>query len=255
MNTVLVDFGLFPLRIVDVVDILLVSTLFYYIWKLSQRTRASRMWIGIIVLLALGMIARLINLRALSWFLASLSAFWAIAFVILFQPELRRALSDLGKTPFYKKRLPAGLAEILVRACNELSIRRWGAIILIRQKNTIDHLLESGIMLHADIQVELFVNIFAPNTPLHDGAVIVDGDRILAARCVLPVSEEIEQPIGMRHRAALTITQETDAIAIVVSEESGKVSLAKDGEWILFQADAIEHLPYLQRVLGLTTKS
>lgn len=250
MNTVLIDFGLFPLRIVDVIDILLVSVVFYYIWKLSQRTRASRMWLGIIVLLTLGMTARILNLRALSWFLASLSAFWAIAFVILFQPELRRALSDLGKSPFYKRRLPPRLPEILVRACSELSSRRWGAIIVIRQMNTIDHLLETGIPINADVQAELLVNIFAPNTPLHDGAVIVDGDRILAARCVLPVSEDIDQPVGMRHRAGLTITQETDAIALIVSEETGKVSLAKDGEWLLFQAEAIEHRPYLQRALG-----
>lgn len=254
MNIVLFDFGLFSLRLVDVLDILFVAIVFYYIWKLSQRTRASRMWIGIIVLLALGMIARLINLRALSWFLASLSAFWAIAFVILFQPELRRALSELGKTPFYRKRLPPQFTELLIRACSELSTRNWGAIIVIRQSSTLDHVLETGIALHAVFNTELIVNIFAPNTPLHDGAVLVDGEHIIAARCVLPVSEDIDQPIGMRHRAALSITQETDSVAIVVSEETGKVSLAKDGEWLLFSADAVEQLPYLQRALGLVHK-
>ncbi|MDK9699374.1 MAG: diadenylate cyclase CdaA [bacterium] len=239
MNQELFKFSFLSIRPFDILDILLVATVFYYLWKLTHNTRAARMWFGILLLLAFGMVARILNLRALSWILASLSAFWAVAFVILFQPELRRALSDLGRTPFSRRRISARLPDILVQACGELSRRRWGAIILIRRKNPVAHFIETGIPIHSDVSSELLVNIFAPNTPLHDGCVIIDGDRVIAARCVLPVVEE-RGPLGMRHRAALAASQETDAVAVVVSEETGQVSIAVEGDWLLFRGDATE---------------
>ena len=250
MNQEWLKFGYLSLRPVDILDILLVSAVFYWLWKLSRNTRASRMWLGILLLLALGMLARFIDLRALSWILASLSAFWAVAFVILFQPELRRALSEFGRTPWSRKTTSPRLPEILTNACIDLTARKWGAIFVIRRKNTVNHYIETGISLYAETTSELFVNIFAPGTPLHDGAVIIDGDRIAAARCVLPVVEEAKLALGMRHRAALGASLDTDAIVVVVSEETGMVSIAVEGEWQSFRITAQEMLPIVTRVFS-----
>ena len=251
MSDVLFRIGLIAVRWVDVVDILLVATVVYYLWKLSRHTRAARMWLGIGLLLALGMLARLLSLRALSWMLASLSAFWAIAFVILFQPELRRALSDIGSGWSGRRRALPRLPELLSRTCGELSARRWGALIVLTRRNTVAHLVDTGITLHSDISSELLVTLFAPNTPLHDGAAIIAGDSVIAAKCLLPLTAEAGEGLGTRHRAALTTTQDTDAIVIAVSEENGGVSIAADGAWHLFRGESSEVAAVLTRLLGL----
>ena len=247
MNYELLHFGFIVIRIVDVIDILLVSLVLYYLWKLSRNTRAARMWVGILLLLAFGMAARVLNLRALSWILASLSAFWAVAFVILFQPELRRALSDVGQFPLSHRRLSPRLSEIIGRACGELTGKRWGALILLRRKIALSPYIETGNSIQSEISPELLVTIFTPGSPLHDGAVIIENDTIVAARCVLPVVNEPSESIGMRHRAALAASQETDAVALAVSEETGKVSIAVDGAWLLFRGEAVEVSSILSR--------
>jgi diadenylate cyclase len=247
VNYELIHFGFITIRIVDVVDILLVSLVLYYLWKLSRNTRAARMWVGILLLLAFGMIARVLNLRALSWILASLSAFWAVAFVILFQPELRRALSDVGQSPLSRHRLSPRLSDNIGRACSELTSRKWGALILLRRKIALSPYIETGNSIQSELSSELLVTIFTPGSPLHDGAVIIDNDTIIAARCVLPVADEAGESIGMRHRAALGASQETDAVALAVSEETGKVSIAVDGSWLLFRGEATEVSTILSR--------
>ncbi len=250
MNLDLLKLGFATIRIVDVIDILLVATVFFYLWRLTRTTRASRMWIGLLLLLAFGMLARLLNLRALSWILESLSAVWAVAFVILFQPELRRALSDLGRTPWSRRHVDPNLPDILARACTDLSNRRWGAIMVLHRRNSVSHYIETGVTINAAISSELLVNLFAPGTPLHDGAVVIDGEYMIAARCVLPVQVSSDQPLGMRHRAAFAASQETDAVVLVVSEETGKVSIAADGTWLLFRGEASEIVMHLTQMLG-----
>ncbi len=250
MNLELLKFGFLSIRVVDLIDILLVATVFYYLWRLTRNTRASRMWIGILLLLAFGMAARFLALRALSWILASLSAFWAVAFVILFQPELRRALNDLGRAPWSRSRVTPQLSDILARACADLSGRRWGAIVVLQRKTTLSHYVTTGVTINSDISSELLINLFAPGTPLHDGAVIIDGEFLIAARCVLPVVEETDLPLGMRHRAAFATSQETDAVVLVVSEETGKVSIAADGAWQLFRGEATEVAMQLNQLIG-----
>lgn len=223
----------------SLVDIFVVSGAIYFVLTLIQGTTAVMVVRGIALLLVVGAgLAYVFNLTVLTWLLRNSIPALIIAIPVLFQPELRRALEQLGRAGAW---LPhangtasgqsARVADIIAIAARRLSERRWGALIVLEGETALGEYVQTGVEIDGAISVELLLNIFYPNSPLHDGAVIVRGDRIVAAGCVLPLSEAPARSghLGTRHRAAIGITESTDAVSVVVSEESGRISLANKG--------------------------
>jgi len=220
---------------VDLLDIIIVAFLFYRLFLLIRGTRASQMFIGLFLLIVLSIVSQWLNLNAVNWILSSLKTVWVIAFVILFQPELRKALSLLGQNKIlgvFLKVEQSGTVSEIVKACQQLSLKNIGAIIVIEQDVGLRNYIETGTPLDARVTSDLLVTIFTPPGPLHDGAVIVDKNRVIAAGCILPLSQNprLGTSLGTRHRAGLGLSEETDAITIIVSEETGMISLAKGGK-------------------------
>jgi diadenylate cyclase len=221
--------------IVDILDILIVAFIFYRLYLSMKGTRAIQMFGGLFILIIVSLIARWLNLNALNWMLGSLKTVWLIAFVILFQPELRKALTKLGENPvlrpFFKVEESTTINEI-AKACFQISERGLGALISIERNIGLKNFIETGTPLDAKVTDDLLVTLFTANSPLHDGAVIIEGSRIVAAGCILPLSQNprLSQTIGTRHRAAIGLSEETDSINIIVSEENGMVSIAIDGK-------------------------
>ncbi len=221
-----------------IVDILSVSLIFYWLLWVIQGTRAAQLVRGLaILIIAVVGAANLLQLQALNWLLRQALPALIIAIPVVFQPELRRALERLGHTGAWL-RTPLTSPEVqteetieeITRAALQLSRLRYGALIVIERETGLQDYADRGIPLDATLTQQLLVNIFFPNSPLHDGAVIIRGNRIIAAGCVLPLSENLTDPqLGTRHRAGLGITEESDAVAIIVSEESGQISLAVNG--------------------------
>ena len=220
-------------------DIALTALLFYGLFSLIQGTRAVRLVIGAIVLYGVYAMAQLLDLRLLSGILQTGAVVGLLALVVIFQPELRRALERIGRVGSmgwaFAPSGAAGLAESVARTLSRtaflLSGTRTGALIVIERETGLEDAAETGVMLHADLSEELLASIFAPRTALHDGAVIIRAGRVLAAGAVLPLSEISvdRERTGTRHRAAIGITEQTDAVVIVVSEETGSVSLVQRG--------------------------
>ena len=220
---------------IDLLDILIVALLFYRLFMLIKGTRAIQMFIGLFLLILVSFIAQWLNLNALNWILSSLKTVWVIAFVILFQPELRKALSQLGQNRIigmFLKVESTGTVTETVKACQLLVQKGLGAIIVIERDVGLKNYIETGTGLDAKVTSELLVTIFTPPSPLHDGAVVLEKDRLIAAGCILPLSQNprIGRSLGTRHRAGLGLSEETDAIVIIVSEETGSISLAREGK-------------------------
>jgi diadenylate cyclase len=221
--------------IVDVIDIIIVSFLFYRLFLLIKGTRATQMFIGLFLLIILSYVAHAADLNALNYILSSLKTIWVIAFVILFQPELRKALTQLGQNRilglFIKVEESSTVSEI-VKACHQLSQKGLGAIVVIEQDVGLKNYVETGTPLDARVTSQLLGTIFTPPGPLHDGAVIIEKNRIVAAGCILPLSQNprLGKTLGTRHRAGLGLSEETDAIVIIVSEETKMISLAVGGK-------------------------
>lgn len=220
---------------IDILDIIIVAFLFYRIYLLIKGTRALQMFIGLFLLIIVSFIAQWLNFNALNWILSSLKTVWVIAFVILFQPELRKALTQLGQNRiigmFLKVEGSSTVSEI-VKACLQLSQQGLGALIVIERDVGLRNYIETGTPLDARVTAELLVTIFTPPGPLHDGAVIVEKNRVVAAGCILPLSQNprLTRSLGTRHRAGLGLSEETDAIVIIVSEETKMISLAIGGK-------------------------
>ncbi len=219
----------------DALDIAIVSFILYETLLLIRGTRAAQMALSGGFLLALFFLSEWFQLETVNWLIRNLAAYVVIAIIVLFQADIRRALAHFGRLPFFRyiERLEAAnetIEELVVSATN-LSSRRVGAIIVIERRIGLRNYIESGIPLDATITYDLIGSIFQTTSPLHDGAVIVQGDRIAAAACFLPLSVNplVSRDLGTRHRAALGLTEENDAVAIVVSEETGNVSLALGG--------------------------
>jgi diadenylate cyclase len=233
MNDVL---GTFGWR--DAVDIGLVSAVAYRVLVMFRGTRTSQMLIGLGVLAAASLVARRIELGTIEWILDQFWAFWAVALVVLFQQELRRALARVGQGAFLRSLFGpreaerARVVEELVRVVDRLAARRVGALIVVERTGGLRQYEELGVPLHALVSADLLEALFLPASPLHDGAVLVRGSRAVAAGCFLALSRnaQLGRQLGTRHRAALGITEESDAVAIAVSEETGRVSVAVDGE-------------------------
>jgi diadenylate cyclase len=221
----------------DALDVFLVALIVYRLLVAFRRTRAAQILVGLGVLLVGALVARRLELAMIGWLLDTFLASWAVLLVILFQSELRRALARLGQGQFLQALVGssraerAELADEIVTAAAALAARRIGALIVIERTGGLRQYAELGVPLDAVVSADLLESLFLPNSPLHDGAVLIEGTRIAAAGCFLPLSRtaDIARPLGSRHRAALGISEETDAVALVASEETGRTSLAVDG--------------------------
>jgi len=218
----------------DVLDITLVSLILYKLLKAFKGTRAARILIGLALLLAVSFVSRSLSLNTLDWLLQGFWAYIVIALIVIFQSELRRTLARIGEARFLKAFTSAeelrGLEEI-VRASVAMAERKIGALIVIERETGLDDFIELGTKLDARVSKPLLMSIFHPTSPMHDGAVVIRGNRILSAGCFLPIalSSTISSSLGTRHRAALGITEESDAVVIIVSEETGAISLSVAG--------------------------
>ena len=226
------------LWLLDVVDILIVAALFYRLLSLVKGTRSAQMFVGLLVIALIGLVANYFDLLAVRWIVSSLKTVWLIVFVILFQPELRHALAQLGRTRYFRGFLRGenyGVLGEVVRSVESLAQRRHGALIVMERNVGLRNFVETGTRVDAKVSAELLVTVFSPGSPLHDGAVIVREDTIVAASCILPLSGNplTAMSLGTRHRAALGLSEETDAAVIVVSEQTGAISVAHRG--VLYQ--------------------
>ena len=219
----------------DIVDIVLVSFVFYGILKFIKGTRAIQMVIGLAFVLFFTLVANMWQLQGLKWIADGVKTIWIVAFVIVFQPEIRRALTNLGKSRlvrFFLKETREETVDELVKSAKTLRERGLGGLIVIKRKVGLKGYLETGKSLEAKVSSDLIVTIFSPYSPLHDGAVVVDGDIIIGAGCILPLSlnPSLDVSVGTRHRAAIGITEETDTVVVVVSEEKREISFAHKGK-------------------------
>jgi diadenylate cyclase len=231
---VLFSIKFIEITLFDILDIIIVYTLFYYLINFFKGTRAIQMVIGLGVILVLSLVASILNLQTVSLLMSTLRTAWVIAFVIIFQPELRRMLNSLGQTwivrKFFKKPGSHILDEI-IDATQELIRRKWGGLFVLTRETKLKSIKAHATEINADVTSGLLVSIFNPESPLHDGAVLIQGDQIEAAGCILPLSQnpDLEPNMGTRHRAALGLAEESDAIVVVVSEETQKISIAFKG--------------------------
>ena len=224
-----------PISWWDLADIVVVSLLIYEILKLIRGTRAVQMALGGGVLVVLFYGSRWGHLETVNWLIRNLFGYIVFAVIVLFQSDIRRGLAHLGRAPFFryfaKPESAEESIEELVVAASMLSARRIGAIIALERQIGLRNYIEGGIPLDSVLTYDLLLSIFQPSSPLHDGAVIVQGDRVAAAACFLPltVNPKLSKELGSRHRAAIGLTEENDSVAIVVSEETGSISLVADG--------------------------
>jgi diadenylate cyclase len=220
----------------DALDIAIVSFLIYELLLLIRGTRAAQMALSGVFLIGLYFLSEWLKLETVNWVIRNLAGYVVFAIIVLFQADIRRALAHFGRAPFFRYLERTSSAEEtveeLVIAATMLSTRRIGAIIVIERQIGLRNYIEGGIPLDATITYDLLASIFQTGSPLHDGAVIVQGDRVAAAACFLPLSvnPKVSRDLGTRHRAALGLTEENDSIAIVVSEESGLISLVMGGD-------------------------
>jgi diadenylate cyclase len=224
----------------SVIDILLVALFFYWLLFLIQGTQAVQLLRGIIIIVLLSvLVTSIFQLAAFSWLIRNSIPALLVAIPVIFQPELRRALERLGRTGFPINRPPrrAMIERAITQiceACQQLSENRYGALIVLERETGLQEHIDTGVKVDALVTSELLLTIFFPNTALHDGAAIVREDRVVAAACILPLTEDFmtDRHLGLRHRAAIGITEQSDATAIAVSEETGTISIARNGRII-----------------------
>jgi len=217
----------------DAIDILIVAFVIYTILHLIRGTRAMQMSMGIVVLAAGYFIFRWMRLSAIEAVFREVLFYLPFAVIVLFQQEIRQALAAFGKNPlirFFSRHEEISRIDEVLKAVREISSRRWGALIVMERTESLRTFVDSGSRIDAALSAEILVNVFAPNTPLHDGAVIIQGDRVASAATLLPLSsdEELSTSMGTRHRAAIGMSEQTDALVIVVSEENQAISAAFD---------------------------
>lgn len=222
--------------VTGIIEILVLTVVFYGILIFFRGTRSAQVMTGLILfLLTFTLLTHFFHLDALNWLLQRLSVYVAVAFVIVFQPEIRRALAELGKQHMFTSRAKDRIqVDHVISAVNLLAERKIGALIAIEREIGTRMIRETGIAIEGLASPGLIASLFFPQTPLHDGGVIIKNDRILAAGCIFPLSqrEEPHKSLGTRHRAAIGITEETDAVAIVISEETGSISMAYNGRLV-----------------------
>lgn len=226
------------MRIRDFIDIAIVAYVFYKLIGLIKETRAEQLIKGIIFILLATQISEWVGLYTINWILRNTLTVGVIALLIVFQPELRRGLEHIGRSRFFanifdkpSKDQPTETIDEIIKAVQMLAQDKIGALIVVERETRLGEVIETGIKMHAIVSGELLINTFIPNTPLHDGAMIIREDRIMASGCFLPLTENqgLSKELGTRHRAALGITENSDAVVVIVSEETGIISLAMDG--------------------------
>lgn len=233
--------GFIPFSLIDLIDILLFAGLLFIIWKATRGTNAPYIFAGIIIIYLSWVIVKAFNMELLSNVLGQVISVGVIALVILFQPEIRRFLLMVGMRQkqlnfiarIFNQQPDAETLDIspIVTACLEMSETKTGVLIVIQRKNNLFSIVEGGIPVDAKITVSLLKNIFFKNAPLHDGAVVINDNRVVAAKCILPVTQsDVPKEYGTRHRAAIGISETSDAVVVVVSEETGSISIARHGE-------------------------
>lgn len=231
--------GLFlTMRVRDIVDIIIVAVVFYKLFTLVRETRAEQLSKGIIALFIFAKVSGWLELYTINWILENTMTVGVIALLIVFQPELRRGLEYIGRSRFFTKSLLeirgeslSETVEEIVDAVASLSRQKIGALIVLERETGLNEVVETGIKINGKVSSDLLINIFIPNTPLHDGAVIIKDDIIKGAACFLPLTDNsnVSKELGTRHRAALGISEKSDSLSIVVSEETGTVSIAENG--------------------------
>ncbi len=247
----------------DIIEIVIIAFVIYNVMVWIKNTKAWVLLKGIIIVVIFALIAYILNLKTILWIAGKTISVGIIALVIIFQPELRRALEQLGRKKILfglfrfndgrekGERFSSKTAEEIVRACFDMGAAYTGALIVIEQDMVLEEYEKTGITVDGLVTSQLLINIFEHNTPLHDGAVIIRGDRIVAATCYLPLSDNsnLNKALGTRHRAGVGISEVTDSMTIIVSEETGKVSVAVGGELIHdIDADSLRNkLEYLRR--------
>ena len=223
------------IRITDIIDIFLVSFMFYKLFALIRGTRATQLIKGILFIFIASKLSEFFKLYTISWILNNAVTVGFIAILIVFQPELRRILEHIGNNKFLKpvnfegSRSNVNIIEEIVKASFSLADKKIGALMVLERKTGLRDIIETGISLNSEVSYELLMNIFIPNTPLHDGAVVISNNHIIAASCFLPLTDnkQISMELGTRHRAGIGISEKSDAIVIVVSEETGYVSICE----------------------------
>jgi len=231
------------IRVRDILDIAIVAFAFYKLYMLIRETRAEQLIKGIIVLLLATQISEWLQLYVINWILRNTMTVGLIALLIVFQPELRRALEYIGRTKFLTKSIVDieyeelnMVAEEIVEAVASLSRQKIGALIVLEKETGLNEVVETGTIINGKVSRALLINIFMPNTPLHDGALLIRKASVLAAGCFLPLTENpnLSKELGTRHRAGLGITERSDSIVVIVSEETGTISVAENGKLTRF---------------------
>ena len=235
----------FHITVLDIIDIVLVAFIFFQLYRLIRGTAAFSIFIGIFFIFLFWLVVKALNMELITTLLGQIMGVGVIALIIVFQQELRRFLLVIGNRYIFSRRFSLGRfffpvkeeqgspreAEEIVRACESMALKKTGALIVIGRKSSLDLFTEAGEIIKAQIGAELIETIFFRNSPLHDGAVLIVGDIILAARCPLPITDQVSLPphFGMRHRAAVGMSEHSDALIIVVSEESGFITVVDTG--------------------------
>lgn len=227
----------------DILEILIIAYLVYHIMLWIKTTRAWALLKGLIVIAVFGALAFVLNMQTILWLAENVLGYAVMALLIVLQPELRKALEELGKKnlmaavlPFDSNSKEAGISvktiDEITRACVEMSKVKTGALIVIEQEESLAEYTRTGIDIDAVVSSQLLINIFEHNTPLHDGAVVVRGDRVVSATCILPVTDQttLNKSMGTRHRAGVGISEVTDSVTVIVSEQTGTISVAADGK-------------------------
>lgn len=228
--------GFISITFLDVLDLFILFAIFYWLYNLLKDTVAIQILFGLVVLILLTFVSEMINLRSINWLLKAIMGVWLLAFIILFQPELRRVLLKISNLPVLRFFLRTNLTQTIdevIAAINEMTENHIGGLIVFVRSQNIEINVDPGIQINARVSKELLLSIFNPKSPLHDGAVLIEGSNILYAKCTLPLSTttKIENRLlGTRHRAALGLSEQTDALVLVVSEETGGISIAEKGK-------------------------
>ncbi len=230
-----VRIGFIPLDLLDVLDIALVALLAYQVYKLIRGTLAVQLAVVLLVIYALDVVVQVLGLTTLGVLFGAVSEVFVLAVIVLFAPEIRRLLFMLGSNPIVRRFVATPprtrITAEVVAAIGEMSENRIGSLIAFARSTGLRNYIESGTKIQADVERDLLTSIFFPNSPLHDGGVIIQGQKIEAARCIFPVSEarRLDPHLGLRHRAAIGLTERTDAFVVITSEETGAISVAENG--------------------------
>ena len=261
------SFGFIHPSLIDILDIVLVAAIIYFVLNWIKGSSAMNIFVAIIILLIIRILASALGMKMISSLLGTIIDVGAIALIVIFQPEIRRFLNNIGRSAgdtierhsWLEKILPSKKNSVvsskdvyeIAQACNEMSAEMTGALIVLRKNNPLDDIIATGDLIDARISSRLIRNIFFKNSPLHDGAMVVDGGRIIAARCTLPITDRRDIPasFGMRHKAAIGISETSDAEVIVVSEQTGHISYIKAG-----QVTRIESINNLILLIGEKTE-